>query len=200
MIGRFLDAGIAIAGVDVGESYGSPTGVATYNSLYEHLTTSNENFAPKACLLARSRGGLMLYNWAVSGILGTRFGKDHTFDMKVNDAKVHGDIGDGSNWIETAVNFYKDDTGSNGQGGDLDLDRWYHIVYVTDDTTKEYRLYLDADLKKSIPFKGTPQLMQPGQQLRIGCSSPSEFMDGLIDEVTIWPTAISHQQVLTLQR
>ena len=68
MIGRFLDAGIAIAGVDVGESYGSATGVATYNSLYEHLTTSNENFAPKACLLARSRGGLMLYNWAVENL------------------------------------------------------------------------------------------------------------------------------------
>ena len=28
----------------------------------------------------------------ISGILGTRFGKDFTFDMKVNDAKVHGDI------------------------------------------------------------------------------------------------------------
>jgi hypothetical protein len=35
-----------------------------------------------------------------SGILGTRHGGDQTFDMKVNAAKVHGDIGDGSNWIE----------------------------------------------------------------------------------------------------
>lgn len=63
MIGRILDAGIAIAGIDVGESYGSPAGIATYNALYDHLTVK-ENFGPKASLLARSRGGLMLYNWA----------------------------------------------------------------------------------------------------------------------------------------
>ena len=64
MIRHFLDAGIAIAGVDVGESYGSPKGCSTYNALYKHLTGGSPKFAPKACLLARSRGGLMLYNWA----------------------------------------------------------------------------------------------------------------------------------------
>lgn len=64
MFERFLAAGIAIAGVDVGESYGSPKGRAIYSALYKELTT-NRNFAPKAVLLARSRGGLMLYAWAV---------------------------------------------------------------------------------------------------------------------------------------
>lgn len=404
MIGHFLDAGIAIAGVDVGESYGSPAGVATYDALYKHLTTDME-FGPKASLLARSRGGLMLYNWAAenpdkvacvagiypvcdlrsypglgkacgayemtedqlaasltkhnpvdrlatlanakvpifhiqgdsdgtvpleknsgavakryrelggtmelvvpigqghnmwdgffhcdalvkfvidnarsspslptpiarwrldevggeiardsvgghhgqivgpkpvagnengallfdrskgdhvvidytkdfelstftvsawvkltkpptfSGILGTRFGEDCTFDMKVNDAKVHGDIGNGKKWIETAVNFYKDDTGSNGQGGKLGLERWYHIVYVIDDTEKECQLYLDGDLKKTIPFEGTPRLMQSGQEMRIGNSSSDEFMDGIIDDVIIWPNALSTKQVKAL--
>ena len=374
MIGRFLEAGIAIAGVNVGESFGSPAGRATYNALYTHLTQTSPKFASQACLLARSRGGLMLYNWAAdhpervaciaaiypvcdlrsypglakaceayglsesqlagslsehnpvdrlaplakagiaifhihgdvdqvvpleansgalakryhqlggamelvvprgqghnmwsgffhcqalvdfvigqatgkpqpppqaeasglpqpiahwkldedqgdvavdsagghhgkivgataatgirggarlfdrprgdhiaiayskdfelstftvsawvkltrpptfSGILGTRFGGEHTFDMKVNDAKVHGDIGDGQKWIETQVNFYADDTGSNGQGGDLDLDRWYHIVYVIDGANQLCRLYLDGDLKKAIPFDGAAAL------------------------------------------
>lgn len=64
MIGRFLEAGIAIAGIDVGESFGSPAGRAAYNSLHAHLAVTNPKFASKACLLARSRGGLMLYNWA----------------------------------------------------------------------------------------------------------------------------------------
>ncbi|MFP6665795.1 MAG: prolyl oligopeptidase family serine peptidase [Pirellulales bacterium] len=64
MFQRFLNAGIAIAGVDVGESYGSPKGRATYNALHTHLTKSH-GFAQQACLLARSRGGLMLYCWAV---------------------------------------------------------------------------------------------------------------------------------------
>ena len=64
MFQRFLAAGIAIAGVDVGESYGSPKGREIYSALYKELVT-NRNFARKAVLLARSRGGLMLYNWAV---------------------------------------------------------------------------------------------------------------------------------------
>ena len=64
MFERFLKAGIAIAGVDVGESYGSPKGRAVYSSLHEHLV-SKRGLANQACLLARSRGGLMLYCWAV---------------------------------------------------------------------------------------------------------------------------------------
>ena len=64
MFERFLAAGIAIAGVDVGESHGSPDGRQVYDALYEQLTQGDSPFSPKAALLARSRGGLMLYNWA----------------------------------------------------------------------------------------------------------------------------------------
>ena len=63
MFERFLGAGIAIAGVNVGESYGSPAGRKTYTALYEKLV-KDEGFDTKVSLLARSRGGLMLYCWA----------------------------------------------------------------------------------------------------------------------------------------
>jgi hypothetical protein len=63
MFEQFLAAGMAIAGVDVGESFGSPQGCAVYTAFYRELVR-NRGFAAKACLLARSRGGLMLYNWA----------------------------------------------------------------------------------------------------------------------------------------
>jgi len=63
MFDQFLDKGIAIAGVDVGESYGSPKGRAVYTALYKQLV-AKRGFSRKASLLARSRGGLMLYNWA----------------------------------------------------------------------------------------------------------------------------------------
>ena len=63
MFEKFLDNGIAIAGVDVGESYGSPNGTAIYSALYKELV-EKRGLAKQACLLARSRGGLMLYNWA----------------------------------------------------------------------------------------------------------------------------------------
>ena len=75
MFKRFLDNGIAIAGIDVGESYGNPAGRAHFTALYNELV-KNRKFSAKPCLLARSRGGLMLYNWAaehpesVGGIAG----------------------------------------------------------------------------------------------------------------------------------
>lgn len=75
MFERFTAAGVAIAGIDVGESYGSPDGRQLYTALYRELT-QRRGLAAKPVLLARSRGGLMLYNWAaenadkVGGIAG----------------------------------------------------------------------------------------------------------------------------------
>lgn len=64
MFERFTNAGVAIAGIDVGESYGSPAGRALFTVFYEHLV-AKRGMSKKPCLLARSRGGLMHYNWAV---------------------------------------------------------------------------------------------------------------------------------------
>lgn len=75
MFKQFLENGIAIAGIDAGESYGSPNGTALYSRFYDHLVR-DRGFGTKPCLLARSRGGLMLYSWAidhpksVSGVAG----------------------------------------------------------------------------------------------------------------------------------
>jgi hypothetical protein len=75
MFERFLAAGIAVAGVDVGESYGNPQGRASFTTFYQELT-GRRGFSRKPVLLPRSRGGLMLYNWAaehpdsVGGIAG----------------------------------------------------------------------------------------------------------------------------------
>ncbi len=64
MFEQFLGKGIAIAGIDAGESFGSPDGTKLFSSFYEHLVAQRK-FRRQPCLLARSRGGLMLYNWAV---------------------------------------------------------------------------------------------------------------------------------------
>jgi len=75
MFDRLHATGIAIAGIDVGESYGSPAGRAAFQKLYTEMTT-NRGYSKKPVLLGRSRGGLMLYNWAaehprnVGGIAG----------------------------------------------------------------------------------------------------------------------------------
>jgi dipeptidyl aminopeptidase/acylaminoacyl peptidase len=72
---QFIAAGIAVAGVDAGEAYGSPRGRAAFDALYKELV-ERRGFAPKACLLGRSRGGLWVLSWAadhpekVAGIAG----------------------------------------------------------------------------------------------------------------------------------
>jgi len=63
MFERFARAGVAVAGIDVGESYGSPEGRALFSAFYTELTTKR-GFAPKMVLLGRSRGGLMTLCWA----------------------------------------------------------------------------------------------------------------------------------------
>jgi pimeloyl-ACP methyl ester carboxylesterase len=72
---QFLAAGIAVAGIDVGEAYGSPLSHPTLNAFYDELTTKR-GFAKKPCLFGRSRGGLWVSSWAiahperVAGIIG----------------------------------------------------------------------------------------------------------------------------------
>ena len=72
---RFVAAGVAVAGIDVGESYGSPRGNKALTALYNELV-NQRSFAPKPCLLGRSRGGLWVASWAgkhpdkVAGIAG----------------------------------------------------------------------------------------------------------------------------------
>ena len=60
---RFLAAGVAVAGIDIGEAYGSPRGRELFTAMYDELTTKR-GFAKKCCLLGRSRGGLWVASWA----------------------------------------------------------------------------------------------------------------------------------------
>jgi alpha-beta hydrolase superfamily lysophospholipase len=72
---QFVKAGVAVAGIDIGEAYGSPRGCNAVSALYEELV-NHRGFAPKPCLFGRSRGGLWVVSWAgnnpekVAGIIG----------------------------------------------------------------------------------------------------------------------------------
>ncbi len=63
MFEQFLDAGISIAGIDVGESFGSPTGRRLFDKFHDVMTA--RGYSTKPILLGRSRGGLMTLSWAV---------------------------------------------------------------------------------------------------------------------------------------
>ena len=60
---RLLAKGFYICGLDVGESYGNPTGRRQFTEFYQYLVKTR-GLSPKPCLYPQSRGGLQLYNWA----------------------------------------------------------------------------------------------------------------------------------------
>ncbi len=62
---QFTAAGVAVAGIDVGEGYGSPRANELLTALYRELT-EKRGFARRPCLLGRSRGGLWLASWAIA--------------------------------------------------------------------------------------------------------------------------------------
>jgi hypothetical protein len=117
----------------------------------------------------------------IRGILGTRFNGNFTFDVKVNQGVVHGDIGDGTGWLSTALDI----------NADIGADQWHHIVYVIDDDTDTASLYLNGLPGGQVTFDGTPLFMQSGQELRIGVSAGTEYMHGDIDEVRLYNRALS---------
>ena len=60
---QFLAAGVAVAGIDVGEGYGSPASRKLFDAFYDEMI-SKRGLAKKPCLLGRSRGGLWVTSWA----------------------------------------------------------------------------------------------------------------------------------------
>ena len=60
---KFLDAGVAVAGIDLGEAYGSPHSMRYFDALYEHMESLGYRSRP--ALLGRSRGGLWVTRMAI---------------------------------------------------------------------------------------------------------------------------------------
>ena len=63
MLRQLIERGFYVVGVNVGESQGNPEGRRGYSRFYDQVVRDFK-LEPKARLLAQSRGGLMLYNWA----------------------------------------------------------------------------------------------------------------------------------------
>lgn len=60
---QFIDAGIAVAGIDVGEAYGSPYAFPFFEALHAEMV--KRGYSEKPALLGRSRGGLWAGSWAI---------------------------------------------------------------------------------------------------------------------------------------
>jgi autotransporter-associated beta strand protein len=124
------------------------------------------------------------------GILGTRFGGDTTFDLKVQSTMVHGDVGNGTAWLTTVADYNVAAV----------TNEWHMITYAVDNSAQNVRIYYDGSIAKTVPFTtgGTPLLMKSGETMKIGLSSSGEYMNGKIDDVFIFNNALSTEQVAQL--
>ena len=185
-----------VSGGATGTYVGSPTlGVAgattdadtaaTFNGSSQYMTT-----APSGSLA----GSFTIEVWAkpqnataVSTIVGTRGPSDFGFDMKLMGGnKIHGDIGNGTSWITAAA-----DASFNYQAN-----TWYQIAYVV--TPTGYTIYANGWQVGSGLFSGTPLLYDSTHKVYVGQSgAPScpEYFNGTIDEVAIYPSALSASSI-----
>ncbi len=61
---QFTQAGVAVAGIDTGESYGSPEALKAAEALHAEMV--RRGYSTKPALLGRSRGGLWASAWAIA--------------------------------------------------------------------------------------------------------------------------------------
>jgi len=60
---QFIDAGVSVAGINVGEAYGSPQAFPFFEALYQEMVS--RGYSKRPALLGRSRGGLWVSSWAL---------------------------------------------------------------------------------------------------------------------------------------
>jgi len=63
MMDKCLANGIAVAGIDLAGDFGTPAGRVVLTAFHKEVT-QNRGLTKKACMIARSYGGLQMYNWA----------------------------------------------------------------------------------------------------------------------------------------
>ncbi len=129
---------------------------------------------------------------ALRAILGTRIGGNYTFDVKADSARIHGDIGNGTAWLNTTLDI------PTAKGGLLNIGEWYHVAYVIDNAAQKCFMYLNGALGSTATFSGTPMFMTSAETLGIGYCSSGEYMHGQIDEVRIYNRALSAAEVAGL--
>jgi prepilin-type N-terminal cleavage/methylation domain-containing protein len=121
-----------------------------------------------------------------STFVGTRDPQDCSFDMKFSYGTIHGDIGDGTDWLTTEADV----------AYDYKLNTWYHIVYVV--TPTGYTIYLNGNNVASGSYAASnPVFSDASHTIKIGqVGYEEEYFDGLIDEVAIYNRALSDREIM----
>ena len=118
---------------------------------------------------------------------GTRFPGEYSFDFKIMSGnQLSADVGDGSRWLITGATarfVYSPGV-------------WYYVAAVV--TPRGVALLANGKLLRFFSYGGTPLLFDSSHGVLIGESGPSgsqEWFLGRIDEVAVYPRALSIQTI-----
>ena len=70
--------------------------------------------------------------------------------------------------------------------------KWYHVIYTTDTTKDELKLYVNGELVAEGTSGATPENMD---ERRIGSEHDGRFLIGMIDEVRIYNRVLAADEV-----
>jgi len=75
--------------------------------------------------------------------------------------------------------------------------QWINITGTWNDTTKDLNIYVNGILENSINHAGNT-LVATGEDLRVGgASTTSGEMKGMVNNIVVWDTALTDEEVLT---
>jgi len=133
-----------------------------------------------------------------NGMIGTRFGGDTTYDMKIDTLNpagtafttVHTDMGSGNGWLNTGADANPANPFNPGQ--------WYMVTETV--SSGGYSIYVDGSLVTggTGPVGSTPLFMKSGQTLGIGQDYPGEYFNGSMADVYVYGRTLTSNEVTTL--
>lgn len=138
----------------------------------------------------RITGELTIEAWVKEDSRGTyskivsRRSSNYFYFLGVANGKPYGGIGDGLTFTVTT------------QTVTMPLNEWHHLAFVYNDVTNTMYLYYDGVPKETVTV--TESLPAPtGVKLSIGADfqGTANFFNGTVDEVRIWKTALSQNQL-----
>ena len=119
------------------------------------------------------------------GVFGTRFPHDQSFDIQMSGSSgVHGDYGDGTNWMTYSANAQMNFTSG----------AWHQIVYSV--APGRFSIYYDGAVAYSTTI-GIPLLYDSNHPLALCDDSTGgdNSFEGQLDDVAIWNQALTADEV-----
>ena len=142
---------------------------------------------------------LTLAVWVKTGATGLRGIVNKYLPASMNGYQIFTNGGNLCAWyFKDASDYVWDGTGCTLMTGGYNDSQWHQVVFVVD--ASGGRLYVDAALKASRPWTGTPGPATTAADLNLarypGTAQP--YLAGSLDEVRLYNRALSDQEILGL--